>query len=245
MQINEEKFKKILMMNQGELKENLYIELQNAKYRDIINKDGFLYAKGTDPYLFVAHMDRFPTLKERVININEEKDDEYGITKWSSKEGIAGDDRCGVYIILELLKNHHPSVLFCEDEEKSCLGTKKFINSDYICDLDKLNYFIEIDRGQYDDCLKKYRKDVVFYDTTNLEFQNKVLEFTGYDLGIGSSTDIKHLTAKTGIASFNISCGYFDEHSKKEYIVLEEMIDCYNAVDNVINNLNKKYEAFV
>ena len=245
MIINEKQFTDILMMNQGKLKEYLEEALKNARYNDIINGDGFLYAKGIEPYLLVAHLDRHPDLCEKVITIKKYDKDEYGRIKWSSPEGIAGDDRCGVYIILELIKKYHPSILFCEDEEGGCVGSDKFINTEYVNDLKKMNYFIQIDRGQFDKDTKKYRKDVVFYDTINKDFINKVLEFTGYDKGVGTSTDIKHLTEETKVASFNISCGYFNEHKTEEYIILEEMINCYNAVENVIKNLNEKYEAFV
>ena len=195
--------------------------------------------------MLVAHLDRHPNLREKVITIEKDKKDKYGRIKWSSPQGIAGDDRCGVYIILELIKEYHPSILFCEDEEVGCVGSTKFIKTKYLDDLKKLNYFVQIDRGQFDKDTKQYRKDVVFYNTTNKDFINKVVGLTGYEEGEGSSTDIRHLTEETKVASFNISCGYFNEHKIEEYIILEEMINCYNAVENVIKNLNEKYEAFV
>ena len=43
-----------------------------------------------------------------------------------SPQGIGGDDRCGVWMILQILRTANCHVLFCEDEEVGCVGAKKF-----------------------------------------------------------------------------------------------------------------------
>lgn len=43
-----------------------------------------------------------------------------------SPQGIGGDDRCGVWMILQILRTAKCHVLFCEDEEVGCVGAKKF-----------------------------------------------------------------------------------------------------------------------
>lgn len=247
MEINKNEFQHILKLDQKELKAYLVNVLKENGYSDIVNEDGFIYAKGSENYLLAAHMDRHPNLKEKVITIDEsvnQKNEEI----WISPEGIAGDDRCGVYIILELIKIYKPSVLFTEDEEIGCVGSKKFIDTKYIEDLKCLNYFIQIDRGHTHrnivDKHNKHGRDVVFYEVNNKLFIENVCKYTGYGIGKGTCTDIVYLSKATDVASFNISAGYYDEHSLKEYIKPKEVINCYDAVVKVIQNMKEKYEAF-
>lgn len=245
MTIDKEKFKEILKLTQSELKIYLKDFLKDNGYSDIIDEDGFLYAIGTDNYLLSAHMDRHPNLKERVLTIDEVVPDN-GKIRWTSHEGIAGDDRCGVYIICELIKKYKPYVLFFEDEEIGCIGAKKFVNTKYIEDIKTLNYLVEIDRGHghrnIENKHNKHGRDVVFYNITNKEFIDDVCTASGYKIGAGVGTDVVHLSEATSIASFNISSGYCDEHHLNEFIMLDEVINSYNAVENVINNLHKQYK---
>lgn len=246
MNIDKEKFEKILKMDQIELKKYMKDILKESGYNDIVNEDGFLYARGSVPFLLVAHLDRHPNLHPKALDIDKEILPN-GKEKWSSKDGIAGDDRCGVYLVSVLIKKYHVSVLFCEDEEIGCIGSKKFVESKYCDELKNLNYFIQIDRGQaHRNILGKHNKhgrDVVFYKVTNEDFIKKICEVTGFGIGAGTGTDIAYLTEATGIASFNISSGYYNEHSLSEYIVLEEMMNNYDAVCRVLDNIKDKYMA--
>ena len=46
-----------------------------------------------------------------------------------SPQGIGGDDRAGVYMILRLIQDLHCHVLFCEAEETGGHGAKAFVQS--------------------------------------------------------------------------------------------------------------------
>ena len=99
-------FKEILPLTQMELKSYLKKYLIEMGYEPI-DQNGFLYAKGNIPVLLVAHMDTVH--KERIktleilpcISKTNTQTKEY--TKYSSPEGIGGDDRCGVFIIMNLI----------------------------------------------------------------------------------------------------------------------------------------------
>ena len=54
------KFEDICRMTQEEVKAYMKKYLISKKY-DVIDEDGFLYAKGTNPVLLVAHMDTVHT----------------------------------------------------------------------------------------------------------------------------------------------------------------------------------------
>ena len=133
----------------------------------------------------------------------------------SCAEGIGGDDRCGVYMILEIVKNYNCSVLFCEDEEVGGVGARKFIKTDLAKELvSQFNYAIELDR--------RGSKDAVFYDCDNEEFEEFITkEF--YELAYGSFSDISVVAPFLKCAAVNLSCGYHCAHTKDEYVVLHEM----------------------
>lgn len=199
-----ETLEKICFMTQPQLKEYLKDEFKD---REIISEDGFLYVKGTLPILLVAHMD----------TVHKEQPTEmiYANGTLSSPMGIGADDRAGIYMILEILKYHNCSVLFCEDEEIGCIGATKFCRSQLAKELaDKFNYLIELDRMN--------GNDSVFYECDNKEFEEFVTK-EYWETNIGSYTDIVELSPVLKAASVNFSCGYYKQHTKDEYLVLAEM----------------------
>lgn len=201
-----EKFENICKMSQKELKTYVAEELYKM-YDNVYIGDGYVYAQGTFPVLLVAHLDTVHKELPNPILYDMEKDTYY------SPNGIGGDDRCGVYMILEIIRKYDCSVLFCEDEEKGCIGAKKFAKTDLIQEL-KFNYAIELDR--------KGSNDAVFYDCDNPDFTEFITkEF--YEEAYGSFTDICTVAPVIGCAAVNLSCGYYAAHTDKEYVLVSEM----------------------
>lgn len=188
--------------------------------------DGYIYAKGTFPVLLVAHLDTV----HRDLPKDIEYDPELGIL--SSPQGIGGDDRCGVYMILEIIKKVNCSVLFCEDEEIGCVGADKFVDAYPIKEID-VNYIIELDR--------KGSNDAVFYACDNPKFTEFVTqEF--FSENYGSFTDISVVAPALQRAAVNLSCGYYKPHTKDEYIVIPEM---QRVIEEVCKLLDRTGEADV
>lgn len=215
------RFVNLCRMTQKELKAFLQIELKKY-YHNVISQDGFLYVKGKQKVLLTAHMDTVH--KEPVKDFYELiKDGKHII---SSPQGIGGDDRCGIYMILEILRTTklRPFILFCEDEEVGGDGSDKFTNTNFINDLKKLYFLVELDR--------KGINDLVYYEDENEKFHEFCARVTGFRENYGSFSDISNLSPACSVSSVNISCGYYNQHTKDEYVVLEEM---YNATKKVIN----------
>ena len=211
------KFKDFCCMTQEGVKEYMAKYLASKKY-EVINEDGFLYAKGDIPVLLVAHMDTVhKELCTSVIRVGN---------RFSSPQGIGGDDRCGIFIIANLIKKLHCSVLLLEDEEIGTVGAKKFTKTDYINNLD-VNFMIEFDR--------KGNNDAVFYTCDNEDFTNHVLDNTGYKLTTGSWTDISVLMPASKLCGVNLSCGYYSPHTLAEYVNYDEMMDTISAAEVLIN----------
>lgn len=204
-----EKFKNICQRPQAWLKTYLENILKSYGYTEVHNQKGFLYAKGEIPVLLLAHMDTVHDQLPYIFNISDEK----GKTKISSPYGIGGDDRCGIYMILEIVKTLKCSVLFTEDEEIGGVGAHKFADTDFVKNLD-VNYMIEFDR--------KGCNDAVFYNCDNEEFTQFITQEFFIE-NYGSFSDISVVAPAAGVCAVNLSCGYYKPHTTNEYVIFEEM----------------------
>ncbi len=220
-------FEHICRMTQPEVKQYMYGYLTSYKYTPI-SQDGFLYAKGDVPVLLVAHMDTVH--KEQCKDINNNNG------KLSSPQGIGGDDRCGVYIIMNIVKELHCSVLLCEDEERGCIGAHKFVKTDYIKNLG-VNYMIEFDR--------KGNNDAVFYSCANEDFIDFVEDATNFKFATGSVSDISVLMPEANLSAVNLSCGYYNAHTLNEYVIYDEMMDTIEAAKALIKEKCDKPFVYV
>ena len=218
------KFVDICKMTQGEVKAYMEEYLSSRGYK-VENETGFLYAKGDVPVLLVAHMDTVhKEPPKKIIEVDG---------KISSHQGIGGNDRCGIFIIMNLVKNLHCSVVLCEDEEVGGIGARKFAASPFINNLD-VNYIVEFDRMHAD--------DAVFYNCDNPDFTEFVIGTTGFKEAHGSFSDISIIAPAAKIAAVNLSCGYYNAHMVNEYVVYDEMMDTISAAEELIKTECDKFE---
>lgn len=234
------RFVEICRFEKNELKAYLATELKKY-YRNVISKDGFLYVKGSDRVCLTAHMDTTSNVEygiRELVKDTYEKVTKEGKHIISSPQGIGGDDRCGVYMILQILETTtlRPSIVFCEDEEIGCIGSSKFTMSKFIKDLEDMYFVIELDR--------RGSNDIVFYDDENEEFQDFVKETTGYEIALGSCSDISNICPECKRSGVNLSCGYYNEHHDYEYVVLEEMQRTLETTIKLIKEGLKKGKTF-
>lgn len=222
-------FENICKMSQSKLKTYLTKYLK-SEYNDVTSNDGFIYAKGTFPVLLVAHMDTVH--KEKVKQIVYEE----GGNKISSPQGIGGDDRCGIYMTLNIIKDYKCSILFTEDEEIGCIGANKFVKAlrKKEIEIAKVNYIIELDR--------KGEQDAVFYECDNPEFEQFILQDGAWKLSYGSYTDIVELEPEIGVAGVNFSCGYYKAHTTDEYVIMSEMQTNIEKVKQLLARTNQNEE---
>ena len=216
-------FEKILRLGQPELKGYCKKKLKEYGYSPTLS-DGYLYAEGTLPVMLVAHLDR--KHKDTLTSICKSIE---GI--WMSPEGICGDDRCGVFAVLQLARDYNCHILFTEDEEIGCVGAGKFVKSGIKPDL---NYIIQIDRRGSD--------DAVYYNCDNGDFEKFITQF-GFKTAIGSCSDISKVAPHLGAAAVNLSSGYYSEHTMHEYIKLSDLWKTVARVRNILDtDVMTKYE---
>lgn len=225
---NYEGFIKILRNKQEDLLNYLPNQL-NEIYDEnnrIITKD-FLYFRGESPVCLVSHLDTVH--KELPENVLYEKSS--GLM-WSP-QGIGGDDRCGTFALLSILASQlennkqKPTMLFTTNEEVGCVGASVAANKIPKEMMAHIKFLVEIDRRGIDDC--------VFYNTRNAEFE-KFIEGFGFTKNRGSCSDISKLSPVLNVASTNVSAGYFNEHTKSEYINVTYLMDTINKVINILND---------
>lgn len=210
-----------LKKTQEELKIKLYWLLKERQMNPIF-EDGFLYAKGDMPVLLVAHMDTVFEEPPKRIFYKESEDKIF-----NPDGGLGGDDRCGIYAIMQLLKKYSPHVLFTEDEEIGCIGAEKAVEK---LDIPNVKYIIEFDRKGKNDC--------VFYDCGNERFMDYVESF-GFKTNYGTCSDISILGSAWDIASVNLSSGYYNEHTENEYIIFNQLLKTINRADKMLKKLKK------
>ena len=223
-------FVDICKKTQNELIDWIPEKLLEFGYEDIVITKDYIYAKGSIPVLLTAHMD---TVHTEIIKDFYEHE-ENGKHILSSPQGIGGDDRCGIYIILEVIKTHKCSVLFCSNEEIGCVGSKKFCKTEFIQELEELNYLIGLDRANSD--------DAVFYDCDNKDFTEFIINNTGFYENYGSFSDISYLAPACKVAAVNLSCGYYKAHTLGEEVIIEEMLNTIEIVKKLLSTESKKFE---
>lgn len=227
-------FNNILQMSQEDLHFYLLGKLESFySATDIFRQDGsFIYVKGDNPVLMVAHLDTvhdvLPT--PETLFHDQEKNIMWCI------DGIGGDDRCGVFSILDILtQGYRPHLLFCWDEEIGTVGSQEFVNAvmseednQQLCDtLDDITFAIQLDRKGF--------SEAVYYDLDNREFEDYINKF-GFETCLGSFTDICQICPALGIAGVNLSAGYMDEHTSYERIYIDELYATQEKVIKILED---------
>ena len=216
-------FEVIAQKSQADLKNTLISALYRLGYQPQARK-GFIYAPGKLPVMLVAHLDTIH--REMIRTVCYSKDRNIIM----SPQGIGGDDRAGVYMILRIIKKCPCHVLFCEDEEIGGVGAREFTRSGV---KPNINYIVELDR--------RGANEAVFYECDNPDFTKMVTSF-GFMEEMGSFSDISIIAPNLQVAAVNLSAGYFHEHSKHEYVDLNIVERNIERVKRLVATPSEKFE---
>lgn len=183
--------------------------------------------------LLSAHMDTvqddFDALMSKFIGLKNNIIKGYGI--------IGADDKCGIYAILDLLKNGHTDMnfLFSVEEEVGGNGSLHFTSKH---DLSHILYGLILDRRGNGDIICEYNE----YGTKEFE---KTLSQIGTHFGFkpdkGTFSDADNISEQISCA--NLSVGYYNAHFKNEYAIPTELQNTINYVHSIIKNLDVKFKA--
>ena len=212
-------FEDIIMCSQKQLFKKLTVP------GCIYSPGSYILVEGKAPVMLLAHLDTVHKEKVRTICYDKKRN------VLMSPQGIGGDDRCGVYALLQVYKRSRvkPWLLFLCDEEIGCLGADQFCKDHehgvLPKGLDNLKFLIEIDR--------KGNNDAVYYDCANDEFEDYITS-KGFKTDWGSLSDISYVAPELGVAAVNLSSGYYNPHTLSEYIVKSDLERTIQRVIDIV-----------
>lgn len=220
-------FESILGSSQAGLMNSLIKLLPDIYGEDkmIITED-YIMALGDIPLGLVAHMDTVHAVPVQDLFHDQEKN-----IFWSP-QGLGADDRAGVYAMIEILRRgHRPTLILTTDEEKGGIGAGKLV-SDFPKEAPcTMNFLIELDRRGSEDC--------VFYDCENPDFETYIEDY-GFRTSWGSFSDISVLCPVWGMAGVNLSIGYYNEHTKHEFLSINDMFATIDKVCNLMDDFKEE-----
>ena len=193
----------------------------------------------------VAHTDTVHPID--VINIREEMlKNEQGELKKSLKAyndngyptGIGGDNKCGVFACLELLKElPNLKVAFFVSEETGCHGSRAADETFF----SNVGYCIQFD-APGNSMVSEFCMGVQLFDKESEFFKgaNEVLteNFKGRNKYQSHPyTDVYALKSKFNFSCINFAIGYYQYHTRNEYVVVEDVYNGINTGKKIIEKL--------
>lgn len=206
-----------------------YITLNIKGARIKVNNGNMYVVKGkADVYpCIVSHTDTVHKIN-RNVQVHQQDDILFAYCSNSNRTyGIGGDDKVGVFVCLLMLHElDNVKCAFFRDEEVGCVGSELAVTSWF----DDCAFVLQCDRRGN----KDFISDINGLTMYGKEFSDAIadsLKRYGYREWDGMMTDVEQLK-KSGvdICMANMSCGYYEPHSDKEYVVISEVFNCADLV---------------
>ena len=220
--------------------ENLVDEVHVDSYGNLLGEKKCGNGEGAT-VLLSAHMD---TVKG--VLANRKLIEKNGVI--SSSEGALGaDDRAGITIILTVLENLNKlgfngriKVAFSREEEIGCVGAEK-IDKNWYAGTDLA---IVVDRKGNRDivagCGMAFCSNSVGFFMEDVANMADMSDWKCVEGGISDAMTF----STNGINSVNLSAGYRNEHTSKEFVVLNDMKDTARLILQAIAVINDFCHAF-
>jgi tripeptide aminopeptidase len=215
-------------------------------YLNVYATKGVLENEGDFYPLVISHTDTVHNLD--TINIREEqlpnaqKQVKLSLKAYNNEglpTGIGGDDKCGVFACLKLLKELPIlKAAFFVSEETGCHGSK----NSYEPFFENVGYGIQFDAPENwmvsENCSGQvlFDRDSVFFHKCNSVLTEGMdpnkMEYMRHPY-----TDVYAITKKYGFQTINFSIGYYRYHTPNEYVVVEDVLNGVEMGRNMISEL--------
>lgn len=220
------------------IKSYIFENITNVKITG--DKIGNLYiTKGqaeTYPCI-VAHLDQVQRLHSKDFRAIETEDIIFGYSPSNRRqEGLGADDKNGIWVALQcLVKYETLKIAFFVGEEVGCVGSSAA----------DLNFFsncrfvIQPDRRGYSDVITQISWESLCSEQFLSEIQT---EQFGYKPTDGLMTDIEALRENgLEISCINLSCGYYEPHTDREFTIKNDLKNCLEYVQFIIEYCTEVY----
>ncbi len=153
------------------------------------------------------------------------------------KAVLGGDDMCGVFIILEMLRaGKRFNFIFSDGEETVIAASAKTFVREFKKELSVLPFGIILDRKGNTDIICANNR----YGHPDFEaaLHNVGKQF-GYFPSTGMCSDADFI--RNVMSCANLSSGYYGAHSYKEFVVWQHMENAYNYAVAILDTLHEKF----
>ncbi len=270
--MNIDKFKELLSVPTKTYEETKMVEYIMSSISDMdgvtltCDEHNNIYAtKGTldegEFYpMFISHTDTVHELVDEII-VKEEmlsRPNTFGKTfdkepvpclkaynEKGNPTGIGGDDKCGIFICLELLKQlDKVKVAFFVSEETGCHGSRN-CNVDFLKDV---GYCAQYD-APGDHLISLSCSGTQLFDVDGEFFKlalPSVIKSFKNEMMVQSHpyTDIMQIKQKSDFSCINISCGYYNMHTSNEFVCVDDVVRAIEAGKNLVKDLGLKKYGF-
>ena len=149
--------------------------------------------------------------------------------------GTGGDDKVGLWVCLEMLRSYdNIKICFFAQEEIGCVGSTmadaKFF--------DDVGYVFECDRKGNSDFVQT-SSGVKMFGKKFKKAITKTLTEYNYKITDGGLTDVHEIAQIANIACANMSCGYYNPHSKQEFVNIDDAVHTCRLVHSLISTLGE------
>jgi tripeptide aminopeptidase len=260
-----QRLKEVLSIPTYSRDEKLMIEylksvLTEKGFNHYVDSIGNIYVtKGEAEFYpcFVAHTDTVHRVNHNLKVVQLEEGGRTILTGIDSEtmkpSGIGGDDKCGVFLCLEMLDTlDNVKVAFFVSEEIGCLGSKQ-ADPEFF---KNVGYAIQYDSPTGNSMSYTLMGRKLFEEKS--DFGGKVSSLI-LEHGIDSwehhpYTDVWPLMEKFNISCLNLAAGYHRYHTANEYVVVEEVENAYqlglklhevlgeNHYEGTVKPFNETYE---
>lgn len=150
------------------------------------------------------------------------------------------DDKCWIAIAMELYEKlwNKISLLFTRQEETWCNWAREFCNKHWDL-VQQCKYCLVLDR--------RWAWDIIWYNNSycSKEFEDELARLTKefwYKPTTGLCSDMNHI-AKL-INWVNLSVGYYNPHTKQEYIKCDELVNAYETARYIIKYMDWDFPIY-
>ena len=190
-----------------------------------------------------AHLDEVHSVNDRgkyCAFYDEESDTIKGYSSTHKKQcGIGADDKNGILVALQAARKLDKiKVALFYGEEVGCVGSS-CAEMDFFNDC---RYVLQVDRKGKSDVVTR----ISYVDIASQQFIDDLADISkvyGRQETDGMMTDVLELTEKgVGIACINMSCGYYNPHTAKEFTVVSELQETLDFVLDICTKMTNRYE---
>lgn len=174
----------------------------------------------------VCHTDQVQSAYPADIKIKQEGDVIYSFSETTmGMVGLGADDKNGIWIAMKVLeKVNHAKAAFFVGEECGCVGSSQ-VDMEFFKDA---RFVIQCDRrGGYD-----FITEASGVALCSEDFMKKMnASAFGYKKAYGMMTDVMELRRRgLAVCCCNLSCGYYEPHTKNEVTRVSELRNCLAMV---------------